>query len=603
MTLKPAPPLPLGVGEMIQPVNEHAGQRIAARIEQIYASKLVAGEDNATYSIIPEAVPPERGRFLLEACRAHGGANTLEIGMAWGLSTLHIFQALADKGVTAPHHVIMDPFQAGVHHNAALRTLNELGLGPYVEFYPEPSGLVLPRLVAEGRLFDFAFVDADHRFDGVFIDMFYVDQLLKPGAVAVFDDTNWDGVFLACRFAETNYGYEAIAELANPGKSSSRPLIRAYRKPNRMIERSQTHFVPFFDNFVSNQFGDRLAASTLRFQGLIALGEGKRAQARRYFLQALRFEPLHLKSYFRILRTFLPQALIRATTGRTREPLRPAAACSRTQRQFSKCKNRAKKSRQSFSLPKLIQFVRYFSNWPEVWSAFRDRRPLPAFQVRGGITLVHGAGDDPLYAFREIFERSEYIGRGFYTPKPEHMVVDVGANNGFFTMYLQWRAPGIRVHCFEPGTGALQLLRENIALNNCGSIVTAHPYAIADSNGSRNLLKRTNSMCRSLAIDPDEDTDGDRVETITLAGGLELCGQGRVDLLKIDIEGGEVELVSGAEPKTWKRVERVVAEIHERKRPGANRIVTSALAAAGFPKIETIWPPSNDGCGILRAGH
>ncbi len=307
------------MAETVQLMNERAAQLIAARIEQIYAGESVAGEDSVSYSIVPEAVPRERGRFLLEACRAHGGANTLEIGMAWGLSTLHIFQALADKEVTAPHHVIMDPFQASVYHNAALRTLNELGLDPYVEFYPEPSGLVLPRLVDEGRLFDFAFVDADHRFDGVFIDMFYVDQLLKPGAVAVFDDTNWDGVFLACRFAETNYGYEALAELANPGKRSSRPLIRAYRKPNLVVERSQNHFVPFFHNFVSNQFGDRLTASTLRFQGLIALREGKRAQARRYFLQALRFEPMHLKSYFRILRTFLPQALIRATSGNTRK--------------------------------------------------------------------------------------------------------------------------------------------------------------------------------------------------------------------------------------------------------------------------------------------
>ena len=87
-----------------------------------------------------------------------------------------------------------------------------------MEFYPQFSGLVLPKLVSEGRQFDFAFIDGDHHFDGVFVDLFYVDQLLKPGGVVVFDDISWDGVYLACRFAQTNYGYETIAELAKPAK-------------------------------------------------------------------------------------------------------------------------------------------------------------------------------------------------------------------------------------------------------------------------------------------------------------------------------------------------------------------------------------------------
>ena len=126
-------------------------QRIRARIEEIYAAKSVKGEGDLSYSIMPVAVPPERGNFLLDVCRAERAASTLEVGMAWGLSTLHIFQALVENGAAAPHHVIMDPFQAAVYHNAALRTLRELGLESSVEFYPEPSGLVLPRLVSAGR--------------------------------------------------------------------------------------------------------------------------------------------------------------------------------------------------------------------------------------------------------------------------------------------------------------------------------------------------------------------------------------------------------------------------------------------------------------------
>ncbi|HEY2105905.1 MAG TPA: class I SAM-dependent methyltransferase, partial [Candidatus Binataceae bacterium] len=212
-------------------------------------------------------------------------------------------------------------FQHSLYHNAALRELRDLGLERNVEFYPQPSGLVLPRLVGEGRQFDFAFIDGDHRFDAVMVDLFYADQLLRPGGVVVFDDMSWDGVYLACRFAQTNYGYETIGELTRPGDGSGaagRPLMRACRKPMQPIEREEPHFVSFFDDFTSNQFGPRLAASTLRFEGLIALREGRRAQARRCFRQALRIDRWHVKTYLRLIRTYLPAALIRATTGRTK---------------------------------------------------------------------------------------------------------------------------------------------------------------------------------------------------------------------------------------------------------------------------------------------
>lgn len=262
----------------------------------------------------------------------------------------------------------------------------------------------------------------------------------------------------------------------------------------------------------------------------------------------------------------------------------------------------ARNVRRNFSLRKLIRFVRYFSNWPEVWSAYRNRQPLPSLHVRGGVILTHGDGDDPLYLFREIFERREYIGDGFYTPEPGHVVVDIGANIGFFALFMQWLAPGIRVYCFEPAPDTFEQLRANISANNAAATITAYPYAVAGSNGSGFMTARTNSMLRSLDIDSDEIGNGDRVQTLTLARALELCGQERINLLKIDIEGGEVELMSAAEPGTLDRVDRVVAEIHQRRRPESPRIVREALEAAGFRKLE-IFRPHPGAFGIIRASR
>lgn len=203
---------------------------ISAAIARAYSTNSVRGSDGQLHSIVPASVPQERGEFLYRICRAERPQTTLEVGMAWGLSTLFIMRALIDSATVSPRHVVMDPGQTSRYHDAALILLNELGLDSIIEFYPESSALVLPQLVSQGRKFDFAFIDGDHRFASVFIDVYFVDQLVKPGGVIVLDDTIWDGVSLASKFAEIEYGYQTLEEL---GKSSRRSRMRAYRKPER----------------------------------------------------------------------------------------------------------------------------------------------------------------------------------------------------------------------------------------------------------------------------------------------------------------------------------------------------------------------------------
>lgn len=217
------------------------------------------------------------------------------------------------------------------------------------------------------------------------------------------------------------------------------------------------------------------------------------------------------------------------------------------------------------------------------------------------MTLIHDASDDPLYLFGEIFERREYFPRGFYTPQPDHVVMDLGANIGFFALFLQSRAPGIRINCFEPAPDSFRKLQANISANRCTENINAYRYAISDSEGTQTLRKGSNSMLRALMTASDQSDDGEPVNTITLERALDLCGSGHIDLLKMDIEGGEVELASHAPAQAWSRIDRMVAEIHEKTRPGSDQAVSEALKAAGFHHVVTTWPSLADGCGILHA--
>ena len=116
MTLEPQRPVP-------------DAATIRQRIERIYSDQVVLGEDGASHGILPVAVTPERGAFIADLCRAEKPSTTLEVGMAWGLSTLYILAALAEVrgGAVGPPHVVMDPYQAARYGNAALRLVREVG--------------------------------------------------------------------------------------------------------------------------------------------------------------------------------------------------------------------------------------------------------------------------------------------------------------------------------------------------------------------------------------------------------------------------------------------------------------------------------------------
>jgi predicted O-methyltransferase YrrM len=82
--------------------------------------------------------------------------------------------------------------------------LEEAGVRDLVELQVERSETALPRLLAEGRRFDLAFIDGNHRFEGVFLDLVYSGKLLKPRGVVFADDAQLPAVRRAAQFCVSN---------------------------------------------------------------------------------------------------------------------------------------------------------------------------------------------------------------------------------------------------------------------------------------------------------------------------------------------------------------------------------------------------------------
>lgn len=161
-------------------------------------------------------IQPGEGNFLQQVIRELRPSSSLEVGCAYGISSLYICEALKEVG--ARQHIIIDPYQLGSGHEGpdagyegiGLLNLRRAGLSDFVKFYGELSYRCLPRLESEGVKLDFAFIDGMHTFDYVLNDFFYVDKMLRPGGVVVLDDLTYPSIRKVVRFILTNLPYSAI---------------------------------------------------------------------------------------------------------------------------------------------------------------------------------------------------------------------------------------------------------------------------------------------------------------------------------------------------------------------------------------------------------
>jgi predicted O-methyltransferase YrrM len=158
---------------------------------------------------LPVHVDAVEGALLAEIVRAVDPVTSLEIGMAYGVSTLYICEALAALGHPA-RHIVMDPFQSTQWRGIGLRNVARAGYGDLLDFREARSEFLLPALVEAGTTIEFALIDGWHTFDQVMVEFYYIDRMLRAGGVVVFDDADRRSVNRVIRYALNYPHYEAF---------------------------------------------------------------------------------------------------------------------------------------------------------------------------------------------------------------------------------------------------------------------------------------------------------------------------------------------------------------------------------------------------------
>ena len=173
-------------------------------------------------------------RDLLLGDEAH---VVVEIGLAYGRSALAIAEALATRDHPEARHVVIDPFQH-FFHDAGWDAIAPARLAGLSTLVRERSQLALPRLLAGGLVADAAFVDGSHVFHNVFVDLYFLREIVRPGGLLVLDDCQWPSVATAVRYFELNTGWV-------PAPIGRATRLRAFRLPDPRVEPAFEDFKPF----------------------------------------------------------------------------------------------------------------------------------------------------------------------------------------------------------------------------------------------------------------------------------------------------------------------------------------------------------------------
>lgn len=215
-------------------------------------------------------------------------------------------------------------------------------------------------------------------------------------------------------------------------------------------------------------------------------------------------------------------------------------------------------------------------------------------RTRSGLTIR--IPPELVFTYKECFLDVTYL-KGL--PKGVHLaaeavVVDIGANAGYFSLFMQERFPGIKIHSYEPMPANYALLR---TYHGQFSRLNWRIFnkAVSGAEGALTLHDEEAEGYTTAASVFRSDGQGEtiEVEAITLDQVFENIGRRQIDFLKLDCEGAEYSIIYNTSKEVLSKIKYIAIETHRGGEPAETRdSLEDYLQENGFQtwvKRSKIW--------------
>ena len=203
-------------------------------LEEMMGTRRVRDATGKTFEL-NSGITAEEGSFLHDMIVQNKITRTLEIGMAYGVSTTYILQghravvgggdsstttttttttssssSSSSSSSVSRRHVAVDPNQSTQWKAIGFHNVMKAGLQEFLRLMEEPSYLALPKLVQAKEKFELILIDGMHTFDYTLLDFFYADLLLSINGVMIFDDKQMPAVRKVIDYILKNRSYRLV---------------------------------------------------------------------------------------------------------------------------------------------------------------------------------------------------------------------------------------------------------------------------------------------------------------------------------------------------------------------------------------------------------
>lgn len=200
------------------------------------------------------------------------------------------------------------------------------------------------------------------------------------------------------------------------------------------------------------------------------------------------------------------------------------------------------------------------------------------------VSLNH-LGDDLFPIVMEIFYDKVYE-RDYVRVSIDDIVVDIGANYGVFSLYAANFKPSL-IFALEPIKRTFRCMKNNLSnfdvvcVNKAISDSTGFEmFNVTDVNGNNFSVKNADGF------HPSEIKGEEMVETITINDFIKDYNISHIDFLKVDCEGGELDLFETIDVEFLKtKIHKIALEYHSDK---IKTTILKKLESCGFKIEDTV---------------
>lgn len=194
-----------------------------------------------------------------------------------------------------------------------------------------------------------------------------------------------------------------------------------------------------------------------------------------------------------------------------------------------------------------------------------EDKNIHQLKLKNGLNLSVNKNAGDLTTLFEIFVNDDYLFKG--NESAEFNILDIGANVGYFSLYISKKFPKANIYSFEPFPNTFKRLSDNINSNNANKI-KPFEFAVSDFNGTADFYSFDWAGCNTL-IDGMFDEglhQKTTVNCIAFDDIFQKTGINEFEFGKIDCEGSEYNIFLNSKDESIRKVNNYIMEVHNDKR-------------------------------------